>query len=143
MQDKPLESQLFYLIEKANKMGKRYSQEVFTKKGFDVTIDQLLVMKKINDSDKISQKELAETLFKDKASITRILNLLIAKDLVRKTIGNDKRFYELELTKQGKEFAKLIYPHVKAIRKQGVVGLSERELDTLRSCLMKIIINLS
>jgi MarR family transcriptional regulator, transcriptional regulator for hemolysin len=141
--DKPLERQLFYLIEKANKVAKRYTQEIFGKKGLDITVDQWLVMKKISDIDRIKQNELADILFKDKASITRILDLLIQKDLVRKTTGDDKRVFELELTKAGKQYVALAYPHVKAIRRQGMSGLTEKELDALMASLQKIIDNLT
>ena len=140
--DEKLEGVLYYLIEKANKTARRYSQERFYAANINVTIDQWLVMKKINDSDRISQAELGEALFKDRASITRILDLLLKKKLVRKEVGADQRAYELILTEAGKKFVEKALSEVKAIRKKGIEGLTEKEVEQLKQSLQKIINNL-
>ena len=51
----------------------------FSANGIDLTVDQWLVLKKISDADGLTQIELAEAVFKDRASIKRILDLLLAK----------------------------------------------------------------
>jgi DNA-binding MarR family transcriptional regulator len=141
--DEKLESVLFYLIEKTNKVVRRYSQEDFSNAGIPITVDQWLVMKKINDVESINQIELANALFKDKASITRILDLLLKKKLVTKDAGVDKRSSELKLTSQGKAFIGQILPRVKSHRKKAITGIKETELKTLREALQKIINNMS
>ena len=140
--DEKLEGILYYLIEKANKTIRRYSQERFYASNIDVTIDQWLVMKKINDSDRISQAELGEALFKDRASITRILDLLLKKKLVRKEVGADQRAYELALTEAGKKFVEKALSEVKAMRKKGIEGMAEKEVEQLKQALQKIINNM-
>jgi MarR family transcriptional regulator for hemolysin len=141
--DEKLESVLFYLIEKANKVVRRYSQEDFVQAGIPITVDQWLVMKKINDVESINQIELANALFKDKASITRILDLLLKKRLVTKEAGTDKRASVLKLTSQGKTFISQILPRVKSHRKKAIAGMKESELKILREGLQKIISNMS
>ena len=141
--DSKLEVQLFYLIEKTHKTVRRYSQEVFYQKGFDITIDQWLVLKKISDTDQITQNELADALFKDKASITRILDLLLDKKLISKASGADKRIYQLALTTAGKEFVRKIFPLVKELRAKGMEGVTEKEVGQLKSILEKITSNMT
>lgn len=137
-----LEDVLFYLIEKTNKVIRRYSQIRFSEAGIDVTVDQWLVLKKINDSERITQIELATAVFKDRASITRILDLLLEKRLVRKEEAADKRAYELELTPNGQKFMEQAQVIVKNVRKKGVEKLSEKEQEQLRNNLQKIIASL-
>jgi DNA-binding MarR family transcriptional regulator len=140
--DQKLEEVLYYLIEKTNKVIRRYSQVRFSEAGIDITVDQWLVLKKIGDSERITQIELANALFKDRASITRILDLLLDKRLVKKEEGADKRAYELALTPNGQKFMQQALVVVKSARKKGIETMSETEKEQLRTSLQKIITNL-
>ena len=137
-----LEDVLFYLIEKTNKVIRRYSQVRFSEAGIEITVDQWLVLKKISDSERITQIELANAIFKDRASITRILDLLLDKNLVYKESGTDKRAYELTLTAAGEKFMEQAFMVVKSVRKKGIQTLTEKEQEQLRQSLQKIISNL-
>lgn len=137
-----LEDVLYYLIEKTNKVIRRYSQVRFSEAGIEITVDQWLVLKKISDSERITQIELANAIFKDRASITRILDLLLKKKLVSKEPGADKRAYELALTEAGEKFMEQALMIVKSIRKKGVEAMSDKEQEQLRKSLQKIINNL-
>lgn len=138
-----LEDVLYYLIDKTNKVARRHSQEHFVKAGFDITIDQWVMMKKIADQEHITQVELAEALFKDTASITRTLSLLLKKKLVRKQVATDKRAHELVLTEAGQRFIEKALPLVRELRKEGIKGMTSSEIKALRSGLLKMIENLS
>lgn len=140
--DQKLEDVLYYLIEKTNKVIRRYSQERFVEAGFNITVDQWVALKKINDTERITQIELADALFKDRASITRILSLLQDKKLVSKTEGADKRANELSLTATGKKFMDQALTIVKSARKKGIEAFDEREIEQLQRSLQKIIKNL-
>jgi DNA-binding MarR family transcriptional regulator len=137
--DQKLEDVLYYLLEKTNKVIRRYSQVRFSEAGIEITVDQWLVLKKISDSERISQIELANAIFKDRASITRILDLLLEKKLVRKDAGFDRRAYELTLTAAGEKFMEQAMMIVKSVRKKGLESMSEKEQEQLRSSLQKII----
>ncbi|HEU5292177.1 MAG TPA: MarR family transcriptional regulator [Cyclobacteriaceae bacterium] len=140
--DQKLEDVLYYLLEKTNKVIRRYSQVRFNEAGINITVDQWLVLKKINDSDRITQIELANALFKDRASITRILDLLLEKKLIRKEPGVDKRVHELVLTPAGQKFMEQAFGVVKKVRKKGIETLQDKEQEQLRMSLQKIIRNL-
>jgi MarR family transcriptional regulator, transcriptional regulator for hemolysin len=95
--------------------------------------------KEISDSERITQIELANAIFKDRASITRILDLLLEKRLVRKEEGSDRRAYELTLTANGQKFMEQAMVIVKNVRKKGMEMMSEKEQEQLRHSLQKII----
>ncbi len=141
--DEKLEDVLYYLIDKTNKVARRYSQEAFVKAGYDITVDQWLVLKKIWDNKEINQVELATSLFKDTASITRILQILVRKKLVKKeSKEGDRRHYLLSLTTKGEQFFKQVLGMVKSMRMQGVIDFSEAEKEQIKRLLTKMIKNL-
>ncbi len=141
--DEKLEDVLYYLIDKTNKVARRYSQETFVKAGYDITVDQWLVLKKIWDSEQINQAELATALFKDTASITRILQILVRKKLVKKDFKKgDRRHFLLSLTIKGEQFYKQVLGLVKTMRMQGVSDFSDSEKEQIKKLLTKMIKNL-
>ncbi|MEQ9593049.1 MAG: MarR family transcriptional regulator [Cyclobacteriaceae bacterium] len=144
MKDTRLEGVLYYLLEKANKMGRRYAQRVFDEEGLDITKDQWLVLKVIADNERTSQVALATTLFKDTAAINRILNLMEGKNLIKRlTNTTDKRQVELVLTGKGQNLYKRLLPKVVEIRRKGVEGMTAEEIDQLSNLLNKMIRNLT
>jgi MarR family transcriptional regulator, transcriptional regulator for hemolysin len=141
--DEKLEDVLYYLIDKTNKVARRYSQEIFIQKGYDITVDQWLVLKKIWDTEQINQAELAAALFKDKASITRILQILVRKKLIKKEFkAGDRRHWLLSLTPKGALFYKEVLSLVKAMRMKGVHDFTEVEKDQIKRLLLRMIANL-
>ena len=141
--EEKLEDVLYYLIDKTNKVARKYSQDAFVKAGFDVTVDQWLVLKKIADTEQINQVELAASLFKDTASITRILQLLAKKKLVSKEFKeSDRRNLLLSLTSKGEQFYKQLLPLVRAMRIQGVHDFNEVEREQIKRLLIRMIRNL-
>jgi MarR family transcriptional regulator for hemolysin len=102
-----------------------------------------LVLKKIWDSEKINQAELAASLFKDTASITRILQLLVKKKLIKKDLKEgDRRHLILSLTPRGEQIYKQLLPLVKAMRVQGVTDFTDSEREQIKKLLLKMIKNL-
>lgn len=133
---------LFYNLEKSIKMYRKYAQKQLTKAGFEITIDQWLVLKTIQENKNISQNQIAEIVFKDFASITRIIELLVKKKFVtRKIDTNDRRKFVLDITNNGNKIIEDIYPIVIENRKQALTGFNEQEINSLRKQLEKLIFN--
>ncbi|MBK9957905.1 MAG: MarR family transcriptional regulator [Chitinophagaceae bacterium] len=132
---------LFYTLEKSIKVYRKYAQTQIANAGFDITIDQWLVLKSLQKNSHLSQNEIADLVFKDMASITRIIELLVKKELVERHINNsDRRKFELKITKNGKKMIELISPIVKNNRKQALKGITKLEQNNLTSRL-EILIN--
>ena len=93
-----LSSIIFYTLEKSIKTYRQFAQKNITDAGFNITIDQWLVLRTIQEDSTISQQQLASKVFKDFASITRIIELLVKNGyLVRNFHKNDRRRFELTL----------------------------------------------
>ena len=133
---------VLYSIEQSIKEYRKVSQKNISKIVKDITIDQCLVLIILNNDDKISQNELANLIFKDNASITRMIELMVKKNYLNRTIHKeDRRKFNLEITEKGKKTLELISPIVKLNRKTALNGLSLEEINLLEKTLNKIITN--
>ncbi|PJJ07420.1 MarR family transcriptional regulator [Flavobacterium sp. 1] len=133
---------VLYLIEQAIKEYRKISQRNISKIVKDITVDQCLVLIILNKNTKISQNELANLVFKDNASITRMVELMVKKEYLNRTIHEkDRRKFNLELTEKGKKTIDLIEPAIQINRKTALNGLSLEEINLLDKTLNKIITN--
>ena len=100
-----IENVILFQIEKTSKISKIYSQRELDRLGVDITIEQWILLKIIDENYPISQKELAIKSLRDPASITRTLDLLQKKGYIeRQTIPENRRQYNIILTSQGSKF---------------------------------------
>jgi DNA-binding MarR family transcriptional regulator len=137
-----LDKILFYTLEKSIKVYRKFAQNRILKSGYDITIDQWLVLKTLHENKSISQNEIAELVFKDFASITRIIEILVQKAYITRKINTtDRRKFVLEITENGNKIIEKIYPIVIENRKQALTDLSIDEINNLKIQLEKIITN--
>lgn len=142
MKQKNPTATVLYSIEKAIKEYRKISQKNISTVVRDITVDQCLVLMILNDDSRISQIELANLIFKDTASITRMIELMVKKDYLTRTIHTeDRRKFNLEITKKGKKTLELISPIVQINRDTALNGLSLEEINSLDKSLNKIIAN--
>lgn len=135
---------IFYQIEKAIKQYRVMAQGNLNKLGYKITINQILLMIQIDRNPEISQVELAELLFKDVASITRMTELLVKEDFIeREENKNDRRKKDLKITRKGKKLLDLAIPIISKNREVAQKNMTEKERNTLFNLLNKIIINTS
>lgn len=133
---------LFYTLEKSIKVYRKFAQSQITNKGFDITIDQWLILKTLQENKQLSQNQIAELVFKDVASLTRILELLVKKNFVKRKISvTDRRKFDLVITETGNLMIKNIYPIIIENRKQALKGLNKENIIKLKSLLEKMISN--
>ncbi|TPG38420.1 MarR family transcriptional regulator [Flavobacterium pectinovorum] len=119
-----------------------WHKKIFQKVVKDITVDQGLVLIILSENQNIAQNELANLVFKDNASITRIIELMVKKEYITRTIhAEDRRKFNLEITEKGLKTLELIQPVIKTNRQTALEGLSMQEIDLLDKTLNKIITN--
>lgn len=134
-----LESVLFYVMEKTIKSYRQFAQRNLNTLNQDLTIDQWLVLKTLYDNPKLTQREIAGRVFKDHASITRMIDLLVNKGFLERSLNpNDRRRYALELTPMGKMAQQESIPIIMENRATALKGLTTEEVETLRHLLQRI-----
>jgi DNA-binding MarR family transcriptional regulator len=133
---------VLYTIEKTIKEYRKLSQKNISLIVNDITIDQCLVLIVLNNNENFSQKEIANLIFKDNASITRIIELMVKKDYLTRTIHQeDRRKFQIKLTEKGLKTIELLTPAIQKNRKTALDGLSIEEINQLDKILNKIILN--
>jgi MarR family transcriptional regulator for hemolysin len=137
-----LDEIIFYTLEKSIKTYRKFAQHQLLKNGYDITIDQWLVLKTLQENQQLSQNQIGELVFKDFASITRIIELLVQKKYLQRDVNqNDRRKFELTITDKGNEIIKAIYPIVTDYRKRALEGLTTKEIKQMKKNLEQIIAN--
>ena len=135
---------ILFQIDKTSKVSKLYSQREFDKLDFGITIDQWVLLKIIEESRQLSQKELAEKSLRDPASITRTLDILQKKGfIIREALENNRRQYNIILTAEGANFVKEHMKVVKQHRAKSTEGFTTEEVEQLKSFLLRIQKNFS
>ena len=139
MADLRLQDVLFYSLESASKAYRRFAQARLSAAGIDITVDQWLVLKTIHESPDVTLQQVGVAVFKDFASITRIVQLLERKGLLRrKPHPTDGRRSELVLTRSGESVIRTVEPIAQAYRRQALDGIEAEEVARLRAVLKRI-----
>lgn len=142
MKNKTPTGTVLYSIEQAIKEYRKISQKNISKIVSDITVDQCLVLIILNKKADVSQNEVAKLIFKDNASITRIIELMVKKEyLTRKINETDRRKFSLEITEKGRNTIELLSPVINLNRQTALDGLSDTEIELLDKILYKIISN--
>jgi DNA-binding MarR family transcriptional regulator len=82
----------------------RRLQKKFNNAGLSLTIEQWSVLYHLWKKDGMSQQDLCKASFRDKPSITRLVDNLEKADLVRRVAANnDRRINLIFLTKEGQQ----------------------------------------
>ncbi len=132
------------LLDRTSKKVKQYAQNRFKEESFDITVDQWLVLKNLNDNNDQNQSQLAELTAKDHPTLTRILDLMCKKGLVeRKASADDRRSFIIHLTELGKSKQEEWVPKVDKIRAKAWENLNEQDYKDLKRILNTIYKSLS
>ncbi|MBD2722487.1 MarR family winged helix-turn-helix transcriptional regulator [Hymenobacter armeniacus] len=134
-----LNSILFYSLDKAIRSYRRLAQANIDRAGLDITVDQWLVLQVVLEHDDLTQQEIAERVFKDQASVARMLALLVKRGLLLGIpLPNDGRRTRLRVSEAGHQILDAVQPIILANRAVALAGLAENDLTVLRQLLERI-----
>lgn len=107
-----------FITGKASTAIARRLQKNFKQSGLDITIEQWSVLYHLWKQDGISQQELCNATYRDKPSITRLVDNLEKLQLVKRVPSDsDRRINLIFLTKQGQKL------------QEDTMGLAEETLN--------------
>jgi DNA-binding MarR family transcriptional regulator len=131
------------LLDRTARRVKQYAQQQFKEMGFNITVDQWLVLKHLYEHEEMKQNALAELINKDNPTLTRIIDLLCKKGLTERTLHPaDRRSFIVTLTKDGTKKVEQLKPKIKNVRLKAWEGLSERDFNQFKKILNTIYQNL-
>ena len=135
----PLDAIYLFQLERTVRQFRHYALEEMTKNGVPVSGEHWVVLKRAYEKPGMQQKDIASLTYKDPASLTRILDLLVKQGLIRRQRStSDRRAFEIYLTEAGVAFVERGLPLAVDIRKQGLKGFSKNEQRMLLDFLERI-----
>ena len=114
----------------------------FREKGLDITPEQWTVLLSLWEKDGVSQQELCNATFKDKPSMTRLIDNMEKLGLVvRIASKDDRRTNLIHLTRNGKELKESAILVANRTLKEALVGVTFDELRVSQEVLRKVFTN--
>ncbi len=123
-------------------VGRRL-QKNFKQAGIEVTIEQWSVLYHLWKENGLSQQELCDRTFRDKPSITRLLDNLEKLKLVkRKASKDDRRKNLIELTESARELQERTMEVANQTLNEALAGVSKDDVELCKAVLAKVYENL-
>ncbi|GAB3339812.1 hypothetical protein GCM10027299_52710 [Larkinella ripae] len=118
----------FFKIDTTIKKIRNVLQKQFNEAGFDLTVDQWVLIDHLFRNPGISQNILSDLTTKDAPTVTRMIDLLCKKGLTeRRMAEDDRRKFLVFLTPEGQRKYDEVLPTVVDIRRKGWGDLNEED----------------
>lgn len=125
------EKKVGVLLEQATRVTKLTFIKAFKKVGADITPEQWAILDCLYHESGLTQTELGERVYKNKPTISRIIDITCEKKYTkRKKFIGDRRKFQIFLTAKGKKLVEKCTPEVKKVRVRSWNGLSNEDYDT-------------
>lgn len=130
---------IFHTIESTIKAYRKFAQKNISAEIENITIDQSITLIYLAKFPDLTQNELADLLFKDNASLTRIINTMVKHGFLHRSMNEqDRRRYMLEITSQGEKVLEIMSDIISNNRAKALSGITKTELKQLNTILDKI-----
>lgn len=111
--------------------------------GINITPEQFLVLDILWDKQSISQQNIADIIQKDKNSVTKIIDSLEKKNLVKRVVDKkDRRINKIELTEEASALEKKTTEVAINFMNDVIKGIDNQELDLFVNVMRKLKNNL-
>lgn len=141
-QFKPSELNSF-MTGKATTAIARRLQRNFKLSGLDITVEQWSVLYYLWKKDGMSQQDLCSATFKDKPSITRLVDNLEKQKLVKRIASKtDRRINEVYLTEKGRLMEEQSMEVANQTMNEALVGVADKQVQVAKEVLQKVYDNL-
>ena len=122
----------------------RRLQKNFRQAGLDITIEQWSILYHLWKEDCLSQQELCNRTFRDKPSITRLIDNLEKQKLVKRIASkNDRRINLVCLTDTAKELQQQTIDLANQTMNEALAGITKEEIETVKKVLQQVYDNLT
>lgn len=133
-----------FITGKASTAIARRLQKKFNAAGLNLTIEQWSVLYHLWKQDGLSQQELCNSTFRDKPSITRLVDNLEKLQLVKRIASDsDRRINLINLTRQGAKLQEQTLLLAEETLNEALEGISEENINLCKEILQQVYDNLS
>lgn len=112
-------------------------------KAYGISPEQWSLLFRVVEKSGLTQKELSDSTYKDQANITRSIDRLIQKGLMKRVPNaQDRRSFNLFPTEEAAVLVDKVIPLSKAHNEHLTEGLTIKEAEMLKALLKKVYQNL-
>ena len=138
--DKSIGAQMAIALQ----LMKRKNHQAIANAGYKITMEQLAVLEILNFHGDMNMTELSNTVWKQNANITKIVDKLEKRQLaIRKAVAGDRRANLISITNKGKQLFEEVIPIVLEVYEDVVSCITEEEEAITLNILKKIITHLA
>jgi DNA-binding MarR family transcriptional regulator len=139
-----IEASLGSIVRRAERAMINRLNQKFKSSGYDITTEQYRVLVNLWNNDGQNQQELAEATYKNKTTLTRLINNLEKRNLVvRVPDKTDNRNKHVYLTRRGKELPKELTQFARQTLIEAQCGIPRGEIKICKDVLQRVIRNLT
>ncbi|MBL7731487.1 MAG: MarR family transcriptional regulator [Chitinophagaceae bacterium] len=132
-----------FITGKASTAIARRLQKKFNAAGLNITIEQWSVLYHLWKQEGISQQELCNATFRDKPSITRLVDNLERLNLVKRVASaNDRRINLIYLTKQAQKLQEETMALAEETLNEALITVPSDRIDVCKEVLQIVYDNL-
>ena len=133
-----------FITGKARTAIARRLQKNFKQAGIEITIEQWSVLYHLWKEDGQSQQQLCDATFRDKPSITRLVDNLEKLGLVNRTANkNDRRINKICLTPEAEKLQVQTMEVANQTLNEALQGVTNGQVEIAKEVLQKVYENLS
>lgn len=126
-----IDTSVGFVVNRTAYVFRQRLQERFRANDHTTTPEEFVVLRVLWKQDGRRQGELADYAFKDRTTVTRLIDGLVRKKLVeRRTDDIDRRAVRTWLTGKGKSLEAELVPIAHAVVNDAVEGVSQKDLET-------------
>jgi DNA-binding MarR family transcriptional regulator len=132
-----------FITGKASTAIGRRLQKNFKQANLDITIEQWSVLYHLWKQDGMSQQQLCDATFRDKPSITRLVDNLEKLQLVKRNSSKeDRRMNLIVLTDEGKELEEKCMMLANTTLNEALEGVTNGQIEIAKEVLQMVYENL-
>jgi DNA-binding MarR family transcriptional regulator len=132
-----------FITGKASTAIARRLQKNFKLSNIDITIEQWSVLYHLWKQDGLSQQQLCDATFRDKPSITRLVDNLEKLKMVKRVASkNDRRINMIYLSKEAKELQETSMDVANRTLNESLNGVTIEQVETAKQVLQMVYDNL-
>jgi DNA-binding MarR family transcriptional regulator len=137
-----LENAIPFLLARAGiSMGQAFTKQL---SAYDLTLNEWRVCASLFENEHSTLSQVAYSCSNDPSTLSRTVNRLIQKGLVKRVQSKiDRRSYLLTLTGTGRTLTEKIIPLAQKYETQALNNFKESEVDQLRKLLKKVYENMN
>jgi len=117
--------------------------QMFSREKFEITPEQYLVLAILVENGDLYQRQISEIAYKDRPNVTRLVNILEEKELVKRISEVQKRkVFKIQITEKGIKTYSKIRPFMLKLHDYAVKEIKKEELENCLCVMRKMLDNL-